>query len=755
MWSLVAWLKSALLLHVVVAQVCFDNYGSGFSSSSFELLSEVLQPVDNEDKQRFGKAVDIHGNRSVVCSYLSNSAGIDAGKCFVFVYYEYNASWVEVQALTGQNPGSGDYFGFDVHMDGDWLIIGASQDTVESNAYAGSATVYHWNGAAYASPVLLQHPTPNSMDLCGTSVSIQSPKALVGCPGDDATSSDGGAILVFHLIAPGSVIYNSTLTVAGNANDNFGSDMAVDNGDLVVGAAAVDTIGSNAGLAYLFTLINDQYVLQYPFSATGILAGDRFGDATDTSDHYIVVGAPNNDAKSNNAGAAYLFYNTGSSAVQLTAIYADNPSSNAYFGETVGLYAVSPSRLHIIVGAYRGKDQTGTPSGAAYLYVYDIPQGQLNFLTRLLPYNGQSGDYFGGDVAACDRMVLIGAERDSQDNNNIESGTAYLYKTAECSNNSSECYDLQFDIDDQGVPLVAGQNISQHYENFQLTISSFAQFSHPVRVFDTEAVTCAGGSVLGTPNEAFNGTGVGTGGSISNDLGLGKVLVLQNNAAGCSPEVYNGTGYIMLNFSNVVSPKSIVLIDGRTSASTASNITLYADYAMAVELTTKAIPYLGPNNVQTISLTDCPAVAVIKVNFGAPGAIASFSYCVGNITYPPTPSPTPTPTPTPVPSPTPAPLAPQLQSCESTCANFTNFTSGQELICDALPCTCSAGETTCDVYSSGPDWVCVEPTECCTNPNNCTVSTDCCGGYVCFNSACGVTPTPGTPSIFTLAHCTT
>lgn len=728
------------ILNAVRAQVCFDDYGSGYSSSGVTFLSNPLYPSDNENKERFGKAVDIYGNRSVICAYLSDAFAIDAGKCYVFVK-QSNGTWVEVQTFFGPNPGSGDYFGFDVDMDDTWLIVGASQDTISGNAYAGSATVYNWNGSKYVNPTFITHPNPTSMDLCGTSVAIQWPYALVGCPGDDPTASDGGSVIVYRIVSPGVVTYNSTLTVASGANDNFGSDIAVDGTVVLIGAAANDDIDTNAGKAHRFHLVGNSLVLQYSFTGSTVLNGDRFGDGVALVGSYMLVGALNHDVGANNAGAAYLFADSGTSATQLAILYADNPYTNAYFGETVAISQVSPSKLHLVIGAYLGRSNDGNPTGAAYVFSYDIAQGSMQYLTRLLAYQGQSNDYFGGDVAIYNRTLLIGAERDSLDNNNWASGTAYIYETSSCTNNSSECYTLQFDVDDLGAPLSAGQNITNQYSLFKLGISSFSPSNNPVKVFDSNSPTCANGSSIGTPNVAFSGPGVGSGGTITNDQNLQKVLILQNSNTACSPEVYNQTdGYILLNFSTTVNIQTISIIDGRYDGSAISNIELYRTYNFSDTPSTVSIPYIGPDSVQTFSLAAYHNILTAKINFGGPAAISSLSYCT-EFNYTATPSPTPSPTPTPIPSPTPVP-SPPIPSCSLTCANFTNYTSGNQLSCDSTACNCSLGVTTCDVYTNGSDWRCVEPSECCANPPSCAVDGDCCGGYQCYLGTCSLIPTP-------------
>jgi hypothetical protein len=742
-----------LLVPAVSATPCFDNHGSGFSDNGITFLGNPLVPSDNQNRQRFGKALDIYDDRAVVCAYLTDSTLTDAGKCYVFQRIA-NGTWTQVQAFFGPNPGSGDYFGFSVAMDANWLIVGVRADTVGTKSYAGSAVLYHWNGTAYASPLLITHPSPDMSDLCGTSVAIHNGTyAYFGCPGDDTTGSDTGCVISYRLIAPGVAVYNATITVAGNANDNFGSSLAVHGSEVTVGASAFDGVGSNSGRAYHFTLVGVTWQLAFSITPSSIAAGDLFGDAVAQDGKYILVGAPNNDDAGEKNGAAFLFYDTGAGYVELAKILPPQvgTTSVVYFGESLALYAISASRLHIVIGAYQGRDLVGTRTGAAYVFVYDIPRGEVRFITRLLPMNGQNDDFFGGAVAVHNRTMLIGAERDSATNSQTASGTAYMYTTASCGS-SEECYALNFAADQNGVPLSAGTQVTSQFTNFYATVTTWDP-AHPVVVFDSVVPTCADGVTLGTPNEASGGAGVGEGGNLSNTVSLDKLLVLQNAIGGCTPEALNTTGFIIFNFSQQMTGIYLSFVDGRPSPESAPiNVTAFADDATSVFVSAAALPFIGPNGVGTLSFETVWPVRSLRVGLAGLSGIAGLTYCVGNQSIIPLPAPAPAPEPAPAPAPAPEPApvgapspmpapapAPAYPSCAVLCAqdNHTDV-----LQCDNTMCACSSGPTTCDVFSIGADWACVEPPECCVNPGSCVVSESCCGGYTCIDSQCTIPLTP-------------
>jgi FG-GAP repeat len=622
----------ALLCSTALATVCFDDYGSGFSNESLTYLSNPLISSDNQAKQRFGKALDINGNRAVVCAYLTDSSLVDTGKCYVFV--QTAGTWSQVQSFYGPNPGASDYFGYSVDMDGNWLIVGAPQDQINGVNYAGSATIYYWNGAAYVSPITVTRPVPTGLDMCGTAVGIQNGSyALMGCIGDDTVAPDGGLVYVFKLNSAGSVSYNGTLSAPNAANDNFGSAMAIQDSVVVIGAAAFDGAGSNSGKAYVYDLSNGILTLRYSFTPSSLVAGDQFGTAISISHPYILVGAPYYDGPYSNMGAAYLFYDTGSSATQLVRIVdSANPFTNAYFGSSLALFQTSPVRLEILVGEYNGRSlSNNNPTGTAILYLYDITTGQTRFVTEFLSSTGSSGDYFGGAVAASGRTFLIGSERQNTVNggSSTGAGTAYIYTLATCTNQSDVCYTLSFDVDSVGVPLSAGVLMTTQYVGLGLDIIS-SEAAHPAILFDSSSPTCSAGTSIATPNVAYNGTGVGSGGTTTNSVDVDKILILQNNLTGCTPEVATGVGTFLFNFSDVINPGTISIVDGRTASTPVTSIAFYSDYNQTNLLGTVTLPYLGTDSVQTLSLSYFTSTVVMQFSLGGPAGIASFSFCAGN-----------------------------------------------------------------------------------------------------------------------------
>jgi hypothetical protein len=105
----------------------------------------------------------------------------------------------------------------------------------------------------------------------------------------------------------------------------------------------------------------------------------KSGDA----EPYGILGAPGNDSGATNAGLAYLFSVVGGEPVPQALLQATTPVANEFFGRGVSVYKrpasavtpVSPARNFALVGAYRATEtaSTGTfPSkGAIYLFAQE------------------------------------------------------------------------------------------------------------------------------------------------------------------------------------------------------------------------------------------------------------------------------------------------------------------------------------------------------------------------------------------------
>jgi len=259
--------------------------------------------------QRFGRAVDLDGDRLIVGRYSNGEIPGDGGAAYGFEHG--TGGWLEVSLLTPSEAAEGDRFGASVAIDGDAALVGAPDDDRPGLTDAGSVWLFgRQSDASWIEEGRLTASDAADGDAFGTHVGLSGVRVIVGAPRADlGTISDAGAAYVFELRS-GSVAREGKLTASDAAvEDGFGA-VAV-SGDLaLVGSPRNDRVGRrDTGAAYVYSRASDGTWSE----ARKIVAGmtetdDRFGSYVALDGARALVGAPGDDhGGDSDAGSVYFF----------------------------------------------------------------------------------------------------------------------------------------------------------------------------------------------------------------------------------------------------------------------------------------------------------------------------------------------------------------------------------------------------------------------------------------------------------------
>ena len=256
-----------------------------------------LKASNSEGNDVFGGSVAVDGNTIVVGASQEDSAAsvvggnqndnsaANAGAAYVFV--RSGATWTQQAYLKASNSGAGDQFGYSVAVSGDTIVVGAygedsAASVVGGNQHdnsaqnAGAAYVFTRTGVTWTQQAYLKAANTGSGDSFGFSVAISGDTVVVGAILEDSAASD----------------------VDGNPADNSALD---------------------AGAAYVFMRTGITWIPQTYLKASNTNADDRFGTHVAVSGTAVVVGAPRedsvatgvggnqNDNSAVDAGASYVF----------------------------------------------------------------------------------------------------------------------------------------------------------------------------------------------------------------------------------------------------------------------------------------------------------------------------------------------------------------------------------------------------------------------------------------------------------------
>jgi outer membrane protein OmpA-like peptidoglycan-associated protein len=208
----------------------------------------------------------------------------------------------------------------------------------------------------------------------------------------------GGA---FAPVAVGDYASQSlTRFVSGDraVGDQFGYAMAVSGDTAVVGARYADAGGTDSGAAYVFTLVNGEWVQKAKLVANDAAAGDRFGTSVAIDGTTILVGASYDDDKGLQSGSVYVFTGAGSSWSQVQKLTAGDGAVDDLFGSSVSVFGNTAA-----IGAYAASADTGAA------YVFNRADGSWSQTVKLTDTAGALGDRFGRSIGVAGGTIMVGA----------------------------------------------------------------------------------------------------------------------------------------------------------------------------------------------------------------------------------------------------------------------------------------------------------------------------------------------------------
>ena len=377
---------------------------------------QKLLAGDGTASDKFGVSVVVDGDTALISSYLDQDNGLNSGSVYVFT--RSDGVWTQQAKLIALDGAADDKFGGSIALDGDTALIGAAFHYDKNTGCLGRggvAYIFTRSGSSWSQTAKL---IAEGCAGGGISVALQNGIALIGFPGNGFSR---GVVYVFTG-SGSSWSLSQKLTASDGANyDYFGSPIAIDGGMALIGAIYDDDKGSNSGSVYVFTNSGGSWIQQQKLLASDGEAENRFGSSIALDSCTALIGSYFDNDKGSRSGSAYIFINSGGSWIQQQKLIASDGAAGDEFG-----YAVSLDGSTALIGAH-GDNEKGTFSGSAYVFTHS--GGIWNEQQKLLPVEEvqgyAAGDEFGIAVALKDGNALIGAYLD--DDKGSASGSAYVF----------------------------------------------------------------------------------------------------------------------------------------------------------------------------------------------------------------------------------------------------------------------------------------------------------------------------------------
>lgn len=363
-----------------------------------------LSASDGASGDEFGYSVALFRDTALVGAPFHDLAhGEDHGCAYLFTHL--GATWTQQAQLIASDAAPGDAFGFSTAISDGTAIIGAPFDTVDGQSSQGSAYVFTGSGTAWNEQAHLVASHGDAGDMFGMSVGVYGDTAAIGAMGFDLPNGYyAGAALVFS--RSGTSWNEQAVLAADNPiyDDEFGSNIAIFNGTIIVGAP-LKGYGeiSKQGAAYIYSGSGSNWNLRASLLAGEGVTYDRFGEAVDIEGDTAVVGVPNLEVNGHfGQGAAYVFTRSGAAWLPQQKLIAGDGATDDCFGQAVAISGDS-----ILIGAPGASVGSGTDQGAAYIFTRS---GSLwSEQRKLSATGGGTNDQFGASVALERDSAVVGA----------------------------------------------------------------------------------------------------------------------------------------------------------------------------------------------------------------------------------------------------------------------------------------------------------------------------------------------------------
>lgn len=270
---------------------------------------------------------------------------------------------------------------------------------------------------SYLEQAVLNDPLGNAQQGFGSAVAVQGDTALIGIESDDQMGSYAGAARVYARTNGAWTLQQVLLAYDGHSMDFFGRTVALSGDTAVVGSPG----SGSTGAAYVYTRSGATWTLQSKLLPSNNAQGTSFGNAVAIDADTVVVGGPLVDdaALGSNCGAVYVYTRSNGAWSLPDKLLASLSSTDDMVGTSVAV-----SGATVFAGAPMD-DDLGVDAGASYAFTRSGAQWSE---AKLKASDGGAGDGFGAALAAQGGALLVGSPGD--DDLGLDAGAAYVFTNA-------------------------------------------------------------------------------------------------------------------------------------------------------------------------------------------------------------------------------------------------------------------------------------------------------------------------------------
>jgi hypothetical protein len=281
----------------------------------------VLMPDGVDELGGYNVSVELIGDVALVGD---PSGSPDPRNGAVYLFERVDDEWTERERF-GTDEDT-DEFGTSLAFDGDRVVVGDVHDPETMVPWTGDVFVFGGSATGWGREAKLGTDAEN---LFGTSVAVDDGTVLVGAPFAEPAEERTGAVYVYEFENGDPQRRMLPLPASVGEGGLFGQSVAFDGDTVVVGAPGTR---QSSGTAYVFERLAGDWIQRASIPAPDGDATGDFGQSVALAGGVAVVGAP----ASSETGRAYVVRASDGWTDALRLVAAD-PAESADFGTSVAL----------------------------------------------------------------------------------------------------------------------------------------------------------------------------------------------------------------------------------------------------------------------------------------------------------------------------------------------------------------------------------------------------------------------------------
>ena len=345
-----------------------------------------------------------------------------------YVYYHGATGWEQQKKLVASDRDMGDFFGYSVAIDGSHIVVGAyMEDHDPSGANrvekAGSAYIFTHGVGGWTETQKIVGSERWASDFFGRDVDIQDDLIIIGADGEDH-DPDGnnyvpaaGAAYIFKNIGGNWLEQEKIAAPVRSEDDAFGNEVAIWEDIVLIGALGEDhdsdegDTKNGAGAAYIFsTGIGGTVEPDIMVMGNGLEIAN--GDATPSLDDHT-----NFDTTQVSAGTLirhFELHNTGSGYLHIDSLYFDGFHAEDFAFVEPLPDSIAPGTFDILTISLT-PSVVGRRNTVVYIQSDDPDESPYSFDIMgagKLPYSGGSGTELDPYLITCSNDLIELSESD-------------------------------------------------------------------------------------------------------------------------------------------------------------------------------------------------------------------------------------------------------------------------------------------------------------------------------------------------------